>query len=461
MASRPPVDQNLLSDLVERRIETLDVEYKNFMPLTENLERAKIARHLCALSNSGGGWLVFGFEDNGTPSNPHPVDLTIYDQDAINGIGARYLEPQPHCEVHFVTADSGRVYPVVRVPAHGSVPVCAKADGPQEKGSPQGIRKGFHYVRRPGPQSVPIDSPDLWREVIRRCVLAERGSLLSSISQLFDRPKTGTEEASALDTLLELIKRDWTSIEQLGWPVNPTTNYTTFGFRLVDQDGQHVRPLKLSTLESAIRDASSASGALFGESSGAFDAGWNRENRAKVTVIDEHDGFAGRRASPIGSYDLPMVWSIRDDGIGGETTAMYEDNLWVHEAVEGRGGTKKWAPGTKISPMFQVEKIAQAVTFVGRFAEKYPDASLCEIVVEYFGLKNREIDEPRAGSYFSLKRTSAVNERTVRIQVGVAALTADLADVTASLVGPILRLFDGWDIDSDFVQKRIERGGMR
>ena len=129
MASRPPVDQNLLADLVEHRIEAPEVEYKNFMPLTENIERAKIARHICALANSGGGWLVFGFEDDGTPSEIHPGSLTAYSQDAINGIGAKYLEPQPHCEVHHVTANSGLAYPVVRVPPHGVIPVCAKADG--------------------------------------------------------------------------------------------------------------------------------------------------------------------------------------------------------------------------------------------------------------------------------------------------------------------------------------------
>ena len=61
MASRTPIDQNLLADLVERRIEAPDVEYKNFMPLVENVERANIARHLSALANFGGGWLVFGF----------------------------------------------------------------------------------------------------------------------------------------------------------------------------------------------------------------------------------------------------------------------------------------------------------------------------------------------------------------------------------------------------------------
>lgn len=461
MEYRPPVDQNLLADLVERRTEAPAVEYKNFMPLTENVERAKVARHICALANSGGGWLVFGFEDDGTPSEPHVQDLSAYSQDAINGIGARYLEPQPHCETHFVRAASGRVYPVVRVPAHGAIPVCAKADGPQEKGAPQGIRKGFHYMRAPGPKSVPIDAPEMWRELIRRCVLAERGTLLSSIGQLFDRPQAASDKVSPLDELFERVSRRWETMEQLGWPVDPACNRIAFGFRLVDSGGEPVRALPLNALESAIRSASAASGALIGESSGNFDPGWNQETRAKVTVVDDHDGYAGRRASPDGSFNLPMEWLIRDDGVGVEVTGIPEDNPWVHQAVEGRGRTRKWPTGQRLAPSFQVDTIAQAVTFVGRLAESYPDASGCDLMLDYLGLEGRELDEPDPGIYFSSRRTSATNERHVKVHVGIAALTAELPEVTASLVGPIFRLFDGWDIGAEYVQQRLAKGGRR
>jgi hypothetical protein len=45
MATRAPLDQSFLADLVERRIEAPEVEYKRWMPLTDNVERANIARH--------------------------------------------------------------------------------------------------------------------------------------------------------------------------------------------------------------------------------------------------------------------------------------------------------------------------------------------------------------------------------------------------------------------------------
>jgi len=54
-----------------------------------------------------------------------------------------------------------------------------------------------------------------------------------------------------------------------------------------------------------------------------------------------------------------------------------------------------------------------------------------------------------------------MNERRVTRQVGVAALTAELADVTASLLAPIFRLFDGWDVNADYVHHRLTRRRRR
>lgn len=457
MASRAPIDQNLLIDLVENRIEDLAVEYKNFMPLTENTERAKIARHICALSNHGGGWLVFGFEDDGTPSTPHPESLAAYGQDAINGIGAKYLDPQPHCEVHMVTASSGKTYPAVRVPAHGATPTCAKADGPHEKGKAQGIQKGVHYVRAPGPRSAPIESPELWREVIRRCVLAERAGLLASIGQLIDRPLVEPTKESPLAALMDDAIERWTSFVEPNWPTELATNRIVFGFRLVTDGGATPTPVPLATLEQSIRSASSASGDILSEISGAFEPGWGLNDRAKVALITGRDAYARRLGSPTGSYIIPMDWFVRDDGTGVEITAIPEDNPWVCEAVEGRGGNRRWPPGKRLAPSFQAETIAQFVAFVARLAESFPDAARCELVVEYCGLSGRELGEPQPGVYFSVIRSSTVDARRVEVTAGVAALRTEIAEISASLIAPIFRLFDAWDVSAEYVASRIAK----
>ena len=62
------MDAGQYRELVEIPQERLDAEYKSWMDLNGNEARAKVAKHLCALANGGGGFLVFGFDDDMSPS---------------------------------------------------------------------------------------------------------------------------------------------------------------------------------------------------------------------------------------------------------------------------------------------------------------------------------------------------------------------------------------------------------
>ena len=58
--SNPNAD---LDDLVNEPRETLDVEVKEWLDLTDNDHRALVAKEIIALANHGGGVLVIGFEE--------------------------------------------------------------------------------------------------------------------------------------------------------------------------------------------------------------------------------------------------------------------------------------------------------------------------------------------------------------------------------------------------------------
>ena len=53
-----------LADFLEGPRERLDVELKQWLDLSDANVRGKVARHLMALANHGGGWLQFGFIEN-------------------------------------------------------------------------------------------------------------------------------------------------------------------------------------------------------------------------------------------------------------------------------------------------------------------------------------------------------------------------------------------------------------
>lgn len=175
-----------IQDLVDNPRETLDIELKEWLDFSQPLNRANAARHICALANHGGGYLILGICDDLSPSSEHPGDLSAFSRDRFAGIVDKYLTPTFQCDVFFVARTAGgHECVVVRVPSHGAVPICARTNGPNdERGKVQAIREGNHYIRLPGPKSEAIKTPEQWKPVIHRCVLSERQSLLESIGRI-------------------------------------------------------------------------------------------------------------------------------------------------------------------------------------------------------------------------------------------------------------------------------------
>jgi hypothetical protein len=171
-----------LSELVSGRSEDLGVEYKAWMDTNDNGNRANLARHIAALANHGGGYLIFGINDTTRePQGQTHHNRKLFSQDGIAGIARRYLDPCPAIRVADAEHE-GVSYPVVIVPSHGARPVCAKSDGPTDpnKKSPIGIQQGVIYIRAPGPESRPIRTSEEWSALLDRC-LALKADLIASI----------------------------------------------------------------------------------------------------------------------------------------------------------------------------------------------------------------------------------------------------------------------------------------
>ena len=62
--------------------------------------------------------------------------------------------------------------------------MCSKRSGPKTNGKATGSEEVTHYTRAPGPRSVPVTTPELWRPSIRRCVLHDRRALLAGLEPL-------------------------------------------------------------------------------------------------------------------------------------------------------------------------------------------------------------------------------------------------------------------------------------
>ncbi len=243
-----------LATLITAKSEALEVEYKSWMDTSVNEARAKLARHLAALSNHGGGYLIFGVDDaTKEAQGATTLDTKLFGEDAISAIVKRYLDPRFQCRVEWVESE-GVSYPVVIVPAHGARPVIATADGPADSktGRPIGISQGGIYIRSAGPESIAIRRPDDWTALLERC-LRHRADILASIMR---QAMGGSAKASlaAIDLLKAACRSVADSFASQIRDVMPqigvsdqarvqqmADNFATLGYALLGENGELLR----------------------------------------------------------------------------------------------------------------------------------------------------------------------------------------------------------------------------
>lgn len=127
-----------LDELLLEPRETLDVEVKEWLDLTDNGHRALLAKEIIALANHGGGYIVVGFEElaDGTfkPATPSPANLDDWAQDAVQSIVAKYVDPAIQCRVtHRAPPGGADRYPIIAVPgSHRTNPRQGRLPGRQQ-----------------------------------------------------------------------------------------------------------------------------------------------------------------------------------------------------------------------------------------------------------------------------------------------------------------------------------------
>jgi hypothetical protein len=170
-----------LQTLLLTPTENLSVEYKSWLDLSENPDRATLAKAAIAIANEGGGIIVLGMRENvadgsALRSSPRPADLNRYSQDEINSAIRRYAEPEFHCELAFAAHPlAGHEHAFVIIPGGMTVPVLSK------RGCDGVIAAQRCYVRKPGPRSEEPFTAEEWRRVLQRCLQAGRENMLDAI----------------------------------------------------------------------------------------------------------------------------------------------------------------------------------------------------------------------------------------------------------------------------------------
>lgn len=440
-------DQSQLLDYIDRPSETLSVEYKSWLDLADSNEaRADLARHICAMANHGGGAIVFGFTDELDYAGENKYPKVVFNRDLISGIAKRYLEPAPQCEVHIVNSIVGNEHPVVIVPPHGATPICAKAGGPEVNGKPQGIVAGTHYTRKTGPASEPVTSSADWAPIIRRCAMADKASILASISTAIHGATSvapGTSDklkawhAAARKTYLSDIaaRPELEQARKAHWQASYAI------------ETSNEQKLKHGDLIEALRQINNEVPDLVRTGWSMFHV-FTRPEIAPAFVVDSDFGeedflqcAMARDTKPITGTHSDL-WRVSADGM-----ATIIRPYWEDDPAYARLGK---AVGTFLSPQTQARHIAEVVRHARGLSERFDSPTAVHFRLEWHGLAGREIWH-HMGTWLPGFRSSQ-DHRVVTASIPASDLATQWPDVVAKLGAPVIRLFmTHWAMEPQWV----------
>lgn len=448
-----------LQDLVDNPSETLSIELKEWLNISENSVRATLARHIAAIANYGGGYLVIGFDDECKEVTPDSENVGSYTRDAINGIVDKYLIPSFHCEVSLVaTSDTNIEHPIIWVPSHQAIPICSRADGPQDsKGRPQGIRIGTYYIRAPGPKSEPITTPDTWTTLIRRCVVNERDSLLSDIYTVLSGRDTIPEKQTDLcakwhagsHVRFETVLGE---SQDFDWPVDYGKNYYQMSYRILKDSTEQ---LEASQLIPVLEEANRKVRELVWTGWSMFYP-FSPEDIRPYFYPDITDGTESDVLetnlinAEVLTTTLPDFWRFSCNGYASLIRAYREDRHIL------RDSKTNLLPGTWISPYTLIREVSEFVRHALVISKMFDSSTSVEINISWVGLANRRIDEFDPGVDWK-PRTSRADSRNVQGQWPISELVANWEEIVATLATPVCRLFNGLEVTENWVRKDSQK----
>ena len=425
-----------LTELVDLPNERLGVEYKVIAP-TDRIGKAKLARHIAALANHGGGYIVTGFTDEMRPAPGGPA-LT---RDDIAAIVKSFLDPPFQCDVRVVTSSAGHDHNVVIVPGHGSAPICTKVDGPHdEKGRPQGITAGTYYVRKPGPASEAVRNSAEWAPIIRRCALHERTSLLATMDVALRGAAPERQDAERLELFHTGAKARYRAdLARYGEPVHGVgERHFHFSYLIAPgEGGPQGEDLRAALDRVALEvDATIPTGwgmfHVFRGANGA--AAFHTDealDRGETEFLEAN--FIRDGGGIVKATDL---WRVAPEGIATLIRGYFVDSP--------EGARSGFVAGESFSPFWFLRELGEVVLHAVKLAQAYPYATQILFRCEWIGLLNRVFHDP--GRRW-LPHEHVANDR--RVSTGtftLGELTADRAKVLEMLAGPVARLFEAGGI---------------
>ena len=379
MTAEQPSEHLQLDGFVSYPREDIDLEYKGWLNLRLNKDRATLAKAAIALANHGGGHIILGFQEGGAlQSVARPPDVPVITQDDVNEAIRRYAEPEFHCQMYDVThPQSGVTHPVIGIPG-SNVPVMCKRDQQDS-----GVSQYTYYVRKPGPRSEGVHTADEWRRLLDRCIRARREDMLDSIRSIVlgraEDQDSPPEPLEALTDYCTAAYERWTELVS-GLPGDSPSRFP-YGF--------YEMGFALGWCDSSCRPRGSSKTA------------W-RCTEDKAVGMDPVLGDDWRRLEAL-SFDRfieawigrPVDRHLWNDpfhsdfwraSVDGE---LYTIRGYVYDGPEAQ--ERGHRPGGTFNVEMPIRRIAEGILFAGRFAEEFVSVEQVAIRCKFAGLSARSL----------------------------------------------------------------------
>ena len=422
--------------------EDLAVEYKTWLDLAQEVNKATLAKACIALANHGGGFLVLGFDEQGgtLESIPCPATIRKITQDVINSVIRRYAEPDFHCQIHLVKHTStGINHPVVTVPSDLSVPVMSK------RACNGGIQQHRCYIRKSGPRSEEPRTEGEWRALLGRCVLANRENLLSSIRSVVlgrveAEPATPNSRNEFEDFRGSSFERWQTLInslppESLGRLPN---GYYTVSIHPVDTTPVQV----LGELNERLAHARRINY-----------TGWPpflEQFQWKPSPIDDHiEAWVGTRTDD----DFPREPKYCDYWRASRSGQLFRIRGYTEDSLNGN----QYVPsGSIIDITLPVWRIGEALYFAARYLGEFEDIQTVLINCRFTGLSGRIISSISPDRYIQTHPCRS-SEVTTETSATLQQLQENMVEVVHQLLAPFYEVFDFYQLSRRLVEEELTK----
>ncbi len=443
MATKADLDRR--QAILANPTETLKIECKSWLDLSDNHQKAVIAKAAIALANSGGGTIAFGVsEDNSAGGRlicePMPKELSRYTSDAISSAINKYADPDIDFNLEFENhPDTGKEYAFVEIADGMQQPVFAKK-------SFDGVIKKFAcYVRKPGPKSEEPSTAQEWRDLLNRCVRANRDSLLDSFRAIIDgRPVNTTPNQSNERNLREFMaasKARWqgrlNEVEEED-VARLQNGYWAFAFSIVDESTWST----LSDLRRALEEARPAHlrHRLFADVGG--------QGRSPYAAEGSIEAWTGNpEGNPYRTPNRCSFWRATLNGEFYHLEGFFEDDY-----------PNRTEPGTRLFLDLSLQLHAMMLMLASRIARLVGEESEIVICSEMTGLKGRYLTGSRA--WWPVLRDDPMSSiDTVTLQprrLTPQQINDNLVEILYDFLYPLCEKFNFYELKKGWVESAVE-----